>query len=75
MSEGIIFIELCTWKKSLKPILGRISKRFEDHHLNLLIVDELVPEECDQIGQFLKVLGDMVSIKSSPNKWYFLGLK
>ena len=25
--------------------------------------------QCDQIGRFLKVLGDMVSIKSIPNAW------
>ena len=25
--------------------------------------------QCDQIGRFLIVLGDMVSIKSSPNTW------
>ena len=26
--------------------------------------------QCDQIGLFLKVLGDIVSIKSSPNAWW-----
>ena len=25
--------------------------------------------QCDQIGRFFKVLGDMASIKSSPNAW------
>ena len=25
--------------------------------------------QCGQIGQFLKVIGDMISIKSSPNAW------
>ena len=31
--------------------------------------------ECGQIGRFLKVLRDMVSIKSSPNAWWIFGLK
>ena len=26
-------------------------------------------QQCDQIGQFVKVLGDMVSSKSSPNRY------
>ena len=25
--------------------------------------------QCDQIGRLLKVLGDMISFKSSPNAW------
>ena len=29
-------------------------------------------DQCDQIGQFLKVLGDMVSMKSSPNARWIL---
>ena len=32
-------------------------------------------EQCDQIGRFLKVLGDIVSIKSSPNAWWIFGIK
>ena len=35
----------------------------------------LSPNQCDQIVRFFKVLGDMVSIKSSPNAWWILGLK
>ena len=31
--------------------------------------------QCDQIGWFLKVLGDMVAIKRSPNAWWIFGLK
>ena len=31
--------------------------------------------QCDQIGRILKVLDDMVSIKSSPNAWGIFGLK
>ena len=31
--------------------------------------------QCDTIGRFLKVLGDMVSIKSGPNAVWFFGLK
>ena len=31
--------------------------------------DSLWYSQCDQIGRFLKDLGDMVSIKSSPNAW------
>ena len=30
--------------------------------------------QCDQIGRFLNVFGDMVSIKSSPNAWWIFGL-
>ena len=31
--------------------------------------------QCDQIGQVLKVLGDMVSINNSPNASWIFGLK
>ena len=31
--------------------------------------------QCDQIGRILKVLDDMVSIKSSQNAWGIFGLK
>ena len=31
--------------------------------------------QSDQIGRILKVLDDMVSIKSSPNAWGIFGLK
>ena len=30
--------------------------------------------QCDQIGRFFKVLGIMVSIKSSPDTWCIFGL-
>ena len=29
---------------------------------------------CDQIGRFLKVLGKIISYKSSPNIWWLFGL-
>ena len=32
-------------------------------------------KQCDQSGRFFKVRGDMVSIQSSPNAWWFFGLK
>ena len=32
-------------------------------------VSDVYRRQYDQIGRFLKVLGDMVSIKSSPNAW------
>ena len=31
-------------------------------------------KQCDQIGRFLKVIGDKISIKSSPNYFSLLGL-
>ena len=30
-------------------------------------------EQCDQIGRFLKVLGDKLSLKKSPNVWWLFG--
>ena len=31
--------------------------------------------QCGQIGRFLKVVGEMASIKSRPNAWWIFGLK
>ena len=43
---------------------------------NLVTLDTLGNwDQCDQIGRFSKVLGDIVSIKSSPNAWWIFGLK
>ena len=30
-------------------------------------------DQCDQIGRYLKVLGDKISNKSSPNDWQLFG--
>ena len=30
-------------------------------------------KQCDQIGRFLKVLGDKISNNSSPNEWKHFG--
>ena len=38
-------------------------------------LDHMCRNQCDQIGWFLKVLGDMVAIKRSPNAWWIFGLK
>ena len=40
------------------------KSHFESLHLSRCCLNQ-----CDQTGQFFKVLGDMVSVKSSPNTW------
>ena len=70
-----------------KRIVGK--ENFSFHNLNLFLfwLDRaaglrpmkegllLTWVQCDQIGWFLKVLDDMVTIKSSPNAWWSIGLK
>ena len=46
------------------------KSHFESLHLSRCCLNQ-----CDQTGQFFKVLGDMVSVKSSPNTWWFIWLK
>ena len=50
----------------------RRTKKLIDKFIVHLVV-EVEGEQCDQIGLFLKELGDMVSNKSSPNAWWIFG--
>ena len=50
-------------------------------HLMLLLLRMMIDvffliivSQCDQIARFLKVVGDITSIKSSPNYWQLFGL-
>ena len=42
--------------------------------LTLWPVKMFYSHQCDQIGQFLKVLGDRFSYKRGPNTWWLFGL-
>ena len=56
----------------------KICAHLKDEKLERAVesgVEFVVPQmQCDQIGRFLKVLGDKISDKSSPNYYKLCGL-
>ena len=69
------------WSKDLSPMNVKLSTEQQQQHVLLLWTKKwrnmwlkmikmfAACNQCDQIGRLLKVLGDKLSFKSSPNIW------